>query len=87
VKWLIVGFLRLYRRLISPLYGDVCRYYPSCSAYALEAVQTHGSVRGGWLAIRRIGRCHPWAAGGVDPVPPEFAWRSQASTPLQEELS
>lgn len=65
----LVGFLKAYRLLISPLYGQVCRYYPSCSAYALEAVQVHGSIRGSWLAARRLIRCHPWAAGGVDPVP------------------
>jgi hypothetical protein len=56
--------------VISPLYGDVCRYYPSCSAYALQAIQQHGVVVGSVLAIRRIARCHPWAAGGVDDVPP-----------------
>ncbi|MFC7495557.1 MULTISPECIES: membrane protein insertion efficiency factor YidD [unclassified Nocardioides] len=69
VRWALIGFLRAYRLLISPLYGQVCRYHPSCSAYALEAVTTHGSVRGTWLAVRRLGRCHPWAAGGYDPVP------------------
>jgi putative membrane protein insertion efficiency factor len=58
-----------YRALVSPLYGDVCRYYPSCSAYALGAVQQHGLVAGGALAVRRLLRCHPWAAGGVDEVP------------------
>jgi putative membrane protein insertion efficiency factor len=66
---LLVGLLRAYRALVSPLYGQVCRYHPSCSAYALEAVQTHGALRGGWYAVRRLGRCHPWAAGGHDPVP------------------
>jgi putative membrane protein insertion efficiency factor len=70
VRWSLIGFLRAYRLLISPLYGQVCRYHPSCSAYALEAVTQHGSLRGTWLAVRRLGRCHPWAAGGYDPVPP-----------------
>jgi putative membrane protein insertion efficiency factor len=71
VKYLLIGLLRAYRYLISPLYGQVCRYHPSCSAYALEAVTVHGSVRGSWYAVRRLGRCHPWAAGGYDPVPPK----------------
>ncbi|MHC2187195.1 membrane protein insertion efficiency factor YidD [Rathayibacter agropyri] len=66
-----IGILLLlvYRRVISPLYGEVCRYYPSCSAYALQAVQLHGLVLGSVLATRRLLRCHPWAAGGVDDVP------------------
>lgn len=69
MKYLLIGLLKAYRAVISPIYGQVCRYHPSCSAYALEAVTVHGSVRGTWLAVRRIGRCHPWAAGGYDPVP------------------
>jgi putative membrane protein insertion efficiency factor len=64
-----VAILVAYRAVISPLYGDVCRYYPSCSAYALQAIQQHGVVRGIWLGARRILRCHPWAAGGVDDIP------------------
>lgn len=74
MKYVLIGLLKVYRLVISPLYGDVCRYYPSCSAYALRAVQVHGAVRGSWLAGRRLLRCHPWAAGGYEPVPgtPEF---------------
>ena len=69
MRWLLIGFLRAYRLLISPLYGQVCRYHPSCSAYALEAVTERGSVIGSWLTVRRLARCHPWARGGYDPVP------------------
>jgi uncharacterized protein len=64
-----VLLLRLYRAVVSPLYGNVCRYYPSCSAYALGAVQEHGLVVGSALAARRLARCHPWAEGGIDDVP------------------
>ena len=69
-KYLLIGFLMLYRALISPLYGQTCRFYPSCSQYALTAVQRHGAVRGSWLAGRRLLRCHPWNPGGIDHVPP-----------------
>lgn len=64
-----VLLLRIYRAVISPLYGDVCRYYPSCSAYALGAVQEHGLTLGSALAARRLVRCHPWTEGGIDDVP------------------
>jgi putative membrane protein insertion efficiency factor len=75
VKHLLIALLKIYRLVVSPLYGNVCRYYPSCSAYALRAVEVHGAVQGSWLAGRRLLRCHPWAPGGYDPVPgtPEFA--------------
>ncbi|MDP9826375.1 putative membrane protein insertion efficiency factor [Kineosporia succinea] len=69
-KLLIIGFLTLYRLLVSPLYGQTCRFYPSCSQYALTAVQQHGALRGSWLAGRRLLRCNPWNPGGVDHVPP-----------------
>ena len=64
-----VLILRAYRAVISPLYGDVCRYYPSCSAYTLGAIQQHGVIKGVALGAWRIARCHPWAKGGVDDVP------------------
>jgi len=63
------GAIQIYRYTLSPLIGPTCRFYPSCSAYALEAIDQHGMARGGWLAARRIGRCHPWHPGGYDPVP------------------
>ncbi len=62
--------IRLYQLTISPLLGPRCRFYPSCSQYAIEAVNRFGFLRGGWLALKRIGRCHPWHPGGLDPVPP-----------------
>jgi len=61
--------IRAYRYLISPMLPPRCRFYPSCSAYALEALSRHGALRGGWLATRRLCRCHPWNPGGVDLVP------------------
>ena len=67
---LAVLLLRGYRAVISPLYGDVCRYYPSCSSYTLQAIQTRGLLVGTALGVYRIARCHPWAKGGVDDVPP-----------------
>jgi putative membrane protein insertion efficiency factor len=69
----LVGVLRLYQRLISPLLGPRCRFAPSCSQYAVQALQSHGALRGSWLAVRRVGRCHPWNPGGHDPVPPPTA--------------
>jgi putative membrane protein insertion efficiency factor len=70
-----VATLIAYRTAVSPLYGEVCRYYPSCSAYAMHAIAQHGAVIGSGLALRRIARCHPWAAGGVDDAPPKKNFR------------
>jgi hypothetical protein len=67
---LLMAGITGYRRYISPLSGPHCRFAPSCSAYALDAVRTHGALRGLWLAVRRLGRCHPFHPGGYDPVPP-----------------
>ncbi len=65
----LVFLVRVYRAAISPLLPAACRFAPSCSAYAIEALQTHGALRGSWLAFRRICRCHPFHPGGIDPVP------------------
>lgn len=62
--------VRAYRLLFSPWVGHACRFQPTCSAYALEALEQHGALRGSWLTLRRIGRCHPWGSWGYDPVPP-----------------
>jgi len=65
----VIGAIVLYQRLISPMRPPTCRYYPSCSAYAVTALQRFGPIKGTWLALKRLGRCHPWSAGGVDHVP------------------
>ena len=62
--------IKAYRYLISPLLASHCRFHPSCSEYALEAIELHGAIKGGWLTIKRLLRCHPFAQGGLDPVPP-----------------
>ena len=66
---LLRGLIRGYQWFLSPVLGANCRYQPTCSHYALEAVERHGALRGGWLAVRRIARCHPWGGAGYDPVP------------------
>lgn len=64
-----LGLIRAYQRWVSPAFGSACRYEPSCSEYAHEAVERYGVIRGSWMAMRRVARCHPWRAGGYDPVP------------------
>ena len=73
VRWLLIALIRAYRFLLSPWIGQHCRFHPSCSTYALEALETHGALRGSWLTIARLGRCHPFHPGGEDPVPPPTA--------------
>lgn len=68
--WPLRGLVWLYRHSLSPLLGIHCRYEPTCSRYASEALRLHGAFTGGWLALRRIARCHPWGGSGYDPVPP-----------------
>jgi len=68
-RQILIGLVRGYRLLLSPWLGSQCRFAPTCSAYALEALERHGAAGGSWLAARRLVRCHPWCQGGVDPVP------------------
>lgn len=68
-RTLMVGLVRVYQKLVSPNLGANCRYQPTCSSYMVEAITRFGVVRGGWLGLRRIGRCHPLRPGGYDPVP------------------
>ncbi len=66
----LIFLIRCYQLALRPYLGTSCRFQPGCSSYAVEAIQTHGAIRGSWLAIRRLSKCHPWHAGGEDPVPP-----------------
>ena len=70
---LLIGFIRVYQLALSPLLGARCRFYPSCSHYARAAIARHGALGGGWLAVRRVCKCHPLHAGGYDPVPARAA--------------
>jgi hypothetical protein len=69
MRALFTALIRLYQWTLSPLLGPKCRFHPSCSQYALEAIQRFGILQGSWLTVRRLGRCHPWHPGGIDPVP------------------
>ena len=78
---MLVLLVRGYQLLISPMLGPRCRFHPTCSQYAVEALQTHGAVKGGWLALRRLLRCHPLHPGGHDPVPPAKTTTSRPNPP------
>jgi putative membrane protein insertion efficiency factor len=69
MKRLLILLLRFYKRFLSPLLPPACRFHPTCSVYAVQAIERHGAVRGSWFALKRLGRCHPFHPGGLDPVP------------------
>jgi putative membrane protein insertion efficiency factor len=68
-SWIFLAIIKVYQLLISPLLGSNCRFTPTCSQYGVEAIKKHGPFKGGWLTLKRIGRCHPWGKHGPDPVP------------------
>ncbi len=72
----VIGLVRLYQRFISPLTGPTCKFYPTCSAYAVKSLQTHGLIKGAMLSVARLVRCHPWQLGGINPPPPAGKWRA-----------
>jgi putative membrane protein insertion efficiency factor len=72
MKKLLMGIIRIYQKFISPLSPPSCRFYPTCSHYGLEAVEKHGAIKGSYLAVKRISKCHPFHEGGFDPVPDEW---------------
>ena len=85
---LLIALVRGYRLLLSPWLGSACRFEPTCSVYALQALETHGATRGSYLTLRRLGRCHPWCEGGLDPVPGTlFSLHHLPSASPQEPLS
>ncbi|GAA3534861.1 membrane protein insertion efficiency factor YidD [Amycolatopsis ultiminotia] len=86
VAWVLLLPVKFYRKAISPFFPPACRFYPSCSAYAVEALTRHGAARGSYLALRRLLRCGPWTPPGRDPVPEKFSWRHHRmpETPIEE---
>lgn len=72
----LISLVKAYRLLLSPWLGSSCRFEPSCSLYSLQALQKHGAAVGSYLTLRRLSRCHPWCAGGIDPVPEQALWRT-----------
>ena len=69
MKSILIGLVKVYQAIVSPYFPNACRYTPTCSQYTVDAIQKHGAIRGGWLGLKRISRCHPWGGHGYDPVP------------------
>jgi putative membrane protein insertion efficiency factor len=69
MRRILIFLISCYKAMLSPFMGNNCRFYPSCSSYAIEAIENHGAIKGSYLALRRLSKCHPWHEGGVDPVP------------------
>jgi uncharacterized protein len=84
VQLLLVGIVKGYRLFLSPWLGSACRFEPTCSVYSIEALETHGAAKGSYLTLKRLGRCHPWCEGGLDPVPAKSAKASKKSQTLEK---
>ncbi|MBW3568124.1 MAG: membrane protein insertion efficiency factor YidD [Proteobacteria bacterium] len=80
MRYILIRLIKLYQMVLSPYIGGQCRFHPTCSAYAIEAIERHGALRGGWLMLRRIGRCQPLCEGGFDPVPVDTRSTPYSST-------
>ncbi len=87
IRSVLIALVRFYRLMLSPWLGSACRFEPTCSAYALQALQQHGAARGGYFVLKRLGRCHPWCAGGHDPVPDTHLFSSLTLTPPGKKIS
>jgi putative membrane protein insertion efficiency factor len=68
-SWFFIGLIKMYQLTLSPFFGKQCRFVPTCSQYGIEAIQKHGALKGSWITLKRIARCHPWGGSGYDPVP------------------
>ncbi|HAS45420.1 MAG TPA: membrane protein insertion efficiency factor YidD [Microscillaceae bacterium] len=79
LKAIFLFFIRFYQKAISPHFPATCRYQPTCSHYTVEAIQTHGAIKGMWMGLKRISRCHPWGGSGYDPVPPKEGEKAQVN--------